>query len=45
MYLEGGTFPVPRWGTDYVGTADIHIENYDPIVVGEPIPVEILRFN
>ncbi|MCP4195610.1 MAG: hypothetical protein GY762_00525 [Proteobacteria bacterium] len=45
MYLEGGAFPVPRWGTDYVGTVDMHIENYDPIVVAEPIPVEILQFN
>jgi hypothetical protein len=46
MYLKGGTFPVPRWGTDYVGTVDIRIENYeDPIVVEEPIPVEILRWD
>jgi poly(3-hydroxybutyrate) depolymerase len=45
MYLKGGTFPVPRWGTDYVGTVDVHVGNYeDPIVVEEPIPLEILRF-
>jgi hypothetical protein len=44
MYLKGSSFPVPRWGTDYVGTVDIHIKNYDPIVVEEPIEVEILRF-
>ena len=46
VYLKGGTFPVPRWGTDYVGTVDITIANYeDPIVVPDPIPLEILRFN
>jgi polyhydroxybutyrate depolymerase len=46
IYLKDGTFPVPRWGTDYVGAVDIRIENFeDHIVVEEPIELEILLWD
>ena len=38
----GPSWPVPTWGQDYIGLADLSLEGYAPIIIESPIPLEIL---
>lgn len=40
VFVEGSTWPVPTWHRDYVGLRDVSIDDYLPIVIEEPIPLE-----
>jgi hypothetical protein len=43
VYMEGGNYPIPTSGVDYVGLIEIYIDTDGLIVIDEPIALELLQ--
>ena len=43
VYMEGGNYPIPTSGLDYVGLIEIHIDTDSLIIIDDPIELELLQ--
>jgi predicted esterase len=43
VYMEGGNYPIPTSGLDYVGLTEIHIDTDGQIIIDDPIELEVLQ--
>jgi predicted esterase len=43
IYMEGGNYPIPTSGLDYVGLTEIHIDTDGQIIIDDPIELEVLQ--
>jgi len=43
VYMEGGNYPIPTSGLDYVSLREIHIDTDGLIVIDDPIGLELLQ--
>jgi predicted esterase len=43
VYMDGGNYPIPTSGLDYVGLTEIHIDTDGQIIIDDPIELELLR--
>ena len=43
LYMEGGQYPIPTSGVDYLGLVEITIPEGGPIRVESPIELELLQ--
>ena len=43
VYMEGGNYPIPTSGLDYVGLTEIHIDTDGQIIMDDPIELEVLQ--
>ena len=43
VYMEGGNYPIPTSGLDYVGLTEIHIDTDGQISIDDPIALELLQ--
>ena len=43
VYMDGGNYPIPTSGLDYVGLKEIHIDTDGQIIINDPIELELLQ--
>jgi hypothetical protein len=43
VYMDGGNYPIPTSGLDYVGLTEIHIDTDGQIIIDDPIELELLQ--
>ena len=43
LYMEGGNYPIPTSGLDYVSLTEIYIDTDGLIVIDEPVELELLQ--